>query len=89
MKVYPVEGRLIRDPRSMRVVPPEGLDVPDFDPFFIQRVSQGDLTTASPAEHAPPAVRAPALAEPATPAAPPSAAGTLVIGDNAPQPEHA
>ena len=44
MKVVPAPGRAVRDPRSMILLPPEGRDVPDNDPFWVRRVRDGDVT---------------------------------------------
>lgn len=46
MKVIPVEGRNVRDPRSMQLLPKEGRDVRDGDPFWLRRVRDGDVTVA-------------------------------------------
>ena len=46
MKVIPVEGRNVRDPRSMQLLPAEGRDVRDGDPFWLRRVRDGDVTVA-------------------------------------------
>jgi hypothetical protein len=69
MKVYPVPGRLVRDPRSMQPVPDAGRDVPDDDPYWVRRVRDGDLTETAPAAKAAPAAE-PAPAAKAAPAPP-------------------
>lgn len=50
MKVMPVEGRAVRDPKNMQLLPAEGREVPDGDPFWVRRVRDGDVTV----EEAPP-----------------------------------
>lgn len=44
MKVIPAPGRAVRDPRSMMLLPEEGRDVPDDDPFWNRRLRDGDVT---------------------------------------------
>jgi hypothetical protein len=45
MKIYPVEGRLIRDPATGReVTDPKGTDVPENDPFWLRRLADGDVS---------------------------------------------
>jgi hypothetical protein len=45
MKVYPVKGgEGLRDPATRRIVPAEGLEVP-MDPFWLQRLAHGDVTS--------------------------------------------
>jgi hypothetical protein len=45
MKVYPVDGRLVRDPATGReLTDPKGIDVSDSDPFWLRRVSDGDVS---------------------------------------------
>jgi Protein of unknown function (DUF2635) len=48
MKVRPAPGRAVRDPRSMILLPDEGRDVPDDDPFWNRRVRDGDVTVDAP-----------------------------------------
>lgn len=43
MHVKPAEGRAVRDPRSMRLLPEEGAEVPDGDLFWQRRVRDGDV----------------------------------------------
>jgi hypothetical protein len=43
MKVIPAPGRLVRDPRSMMLLPEAGRDVPDDDPFWNRRVRDEDV----------------------------------------------
>jgi uncharacterized protein DUF2635 len=47
MLVKPAPGIRLKDPRSMRVIPPEGIEVPDNDIWFTQRIAQGDLVNES------------------------------------------
>lgn len=56
MKVVPVPGRAVRDPRNMQLLPAEGREVADGDPFWVRRVRDGDVTVAE----VPPTRRAPA-----------------------------
>jgi uncharacterized membrane protein len=51
MKVKPAEGRTVRDPESMELLPPEGGIVRDNDPFWTRRVRDGDVEVI--AEEAP------------------------------------
>jgi Protein of unknown function (DUF2635) len=44
MKVLPVPGRAVRDPRNMQLLPEEGREVSDGDPFWVRRVRDGDVT---------------------------------------------
>lgn len=44
MLVKPVPGRTVRDPHSMALLPEEGREVPDADPFWLRRVRDGDVT---------------------------------------------
>ena len=46
MKIYPVAGRLVRDPVTGREVV-EPTYVPDNDPFWIRRVQDGDVSVAA------------------------------------------
>lgn len=55
MKVTPAEGRAVRDPRNMQLLPDEGREVPDGDQFWVRRVRDGDVTVEAPD---PPARRA-------------------------------
>jgi Protein of unknown function (DUF2635) len=67
MKVYPVAGKTVRDMRTRppMTVPPEGLNVPDLDPFWLRRVKAGDVTRTAPvAEPVAPAPHAEAATAP-------------------------
>lgn len=64
MKIYPVKGRLVRDPRTRLEVPATGMTVSSFDPFWVRRVRDGDVTTKPP--EADPAETAPAATPEAT-----------------------
>lgn len=45
MKIYPVSGRLVRDPVTGReITDPDGVMVPDDDSFWIRRLSDGDVS---------------------------------------------
>ena len=46
MKVIPAQGRVVRDPRSMMLLPEDGREVPDGDPFWARRIRDGDVTVA-------------------------------------------
>ena len=43
MRVIPAPGRAVRDPQSMQLLPPEGREVPDNDPFWVRRVRDKDV----------------------------------------------
>lgn len=43
MKIYPVPGRLVRDPVTGREVT-QPVDVPDNDSFWLRRIADGDVT---------------------------------------------
>jgi len=58
MKVYPVEGRSVRDPRNFQLLPAEGREVPDGDSFWARRLRDGDVTTDAPAPPDPGALHA-------------------------------
>lgn len=47
MHVRPVPGRLVRDPATMLVLPPEGLAVSD-TPFWRRRIAEGDVELVQP-----------------------------------------
>jgi hypothetical protein len=54
MKVYPVKGgEGLRDPKTRRRIPAEGLDVPE-DNFWLRRLAHGDVTLEPPAAPAAP-----------------------------------
>ena len=62
MKVFPVDGRLVRCPATGREVSdPDGTSVPDNDPFWIRRIADGDV---SPTRAAAPQVVSEANAQP-------------------------
>lgn len=65
MKVIPAPGKAVRDPRSMLLLPEEGREVPDDDPFWNRRLRDGDVTifTEPPPEQR---QRAPAAPSPPT-----------------------
>lgn len=55
MKVKPAQGRAVRDPHSMALLPAEGRDVPDRDPFWRRRLRDGDVVRVedAPSQAAP------------------------------------
>lgn len=64
MKIYPVEGRTVKDPRTREAVPAKGLTVSDYDPFWARRLRDGDVTKTAPtAAASTPAAQAAAKAE--------------------------
>lgn len=45
MKIYPVRGgEGLRDPRTRRIIPAEGLEV-EANSFWLRRLAQGDVTS--------------------------------------------
>ena len=60
MKIYPVEGRTVKDPRTRAPVPAKGLTVSDYDPFWARRLRDGDVTKTAPAAAAPASAAQPA-----------------------------
>ncbi len=73
MWVKPAPGRAVRDPaikdRRHNLLPAEGKDVPEFDPFWQRRLRDGDVLRGDP----------PGLEEPAE-TAQPDHAETLAEG---------
>lgn len=65
MKIYPVEGRTVRDPHTREPVPVGGRTVSDFDPFWARRLRDGDVTKTPPKATTPEPTAAPT--EAATP----------------------
>ncbi len=49
MKVFPVEGRLVRDPATGREIT-EGTVVPDNDSFWLRRIADRDVALEAPAK---------------------------------------
>lgn len=49
MRVYPVPGRRIRDPKTMRLIPDAGIEVADTDPFWFRMLKAGDVSTVQAA----------------------------------------
>lgn len=43
MKVKPAPGRSVRDPTTKLLLPPEGREVRDGDPFWARRIRDGDV----------------------------------------------
>jgi hypothetical protein len=58
IRVYPVEGRLVRHPQTKLPIDAEGIEVDDADPFWFRRIDSGDITVTPPASSAAPAKRA-------------------------------
>lgn len=53
MKIYPVAGRTARDPVTMEPVPASGKTVSDYDPYWVRRLRDGDVSKTAPASPAP------------------------------------
>lgn len=49
MKIYPVQGRLVRDPATGREVT-GATDVPENDPFWLRRLADGDVSKTPQAD---------------------------------------
>jgi hypothetical protein len=49
MFVKPAPGLKIRDPKSKRHVPEDGIEVPDTDTYWVRRVLDGDVVVVQPA----------------------------------------
>ena len=62
MKIIPVTGRLVRDPITGREVT-EPTEVLDNDPFWLRRLSDGDVALDAPMKPAPTSAPAPAKAK--------------------------
>lgn len=52
MQIVSVEGRLVRDPVTRRVVDTAGIDVDPSDPYWARMLADGDV---APAPETPPA----------------------------------
>jgi hypothetical protein len=52
MFVMPAPGLKVRDPRTKRTIPDEGIEVPDTDSFWLRRLADGDVVEFIPAEKA-------------------------------------
>jgi hypothetical protein len=52
MKVYPVAGGRVRDPRTRAIIPADGYEVGDNDFYWLRRIAHGDVTQKPPAEAA-------------------------------------
>lgn len=58
MRVKPAEGRAVRDPYTMALLPEDGREVADGDLFWVRRVRDGDVVVddKAPAHHRSPQV---------------------------------
>lgn len=70
MKIYPVAGRTARDPVTLEPVPASGKTVSDYDPYWVRRLRDGDVSKTAPDAAAP---SSPATAVAAAVASPPAA----------------
>lgn len=57
IRVFPVEGRLVRHPETKQPISVDGIDVDDTDPFWFRRLSDGDVTVAQVSPPAAPTKR--------------------------------
>ncbi|WP_075259042.1 DUF2635 domain-containing protein [Herbaspirillum camelliae] len=48
--IYPVEGRIVRDPVTGRELTKAGVTVDENDSFWLRRLADGDVTEEEPAE---------------------------------------
>lgn len=48
MFVKPAAGLQVRDPVLRDLLPPEGREVPDYDPYWLRRLRDGDVIRATP-----------------------------------------
>lgn len=48
MFIKPNAGILVRDPKTLRIVPPEGIEVDPNDLFWHRVVMDGDFTVTEP-----------------------------------------
>lgn len=46
--IYPVEGRIVRDPVTGREVTADGVPVDENDSFWLRRLADGDVTDEKP-----------------------------------------
>lgn len=53
MKIYPVAGRTARDPVTLEPVPASGKTVSDYDPYWVRRLRDGDVSKTAPDASAP------------------------------------
>ena len=53
MKVYPVAGGRVRDPRTLAIIPADGYEVPDNDFYWLRRIAHGDVTVGPAASSTP------------------------------------
>jgi Protein of unknown function (DUF2635) len=53
MRVKPAPGRAVRDPRTMTLLPEDGRDVNERDPFWARRLRDEDVVGADEPEPEP------------------------------------
>jgi hypothetical protein len=53
--VKPAKGRAVRDPATLALLPEEGRNVPDNDPFWRRRLRDGDVVRADEEQRRQPA----------------------------------
>lgn len=58
IRIRAAEGRLVRDPKTMRPIPDDGIDVADTDVFWYRRIAAGDVVICDPPVPATPAAPA-------------------------------
>ncbi|WP_070106490.1 DUF2635 domain-containing protein [Burkholderia plantarii] len=61
MRVKPAPGLQVRDPFTKKLLPADGIDVPDDSPVWNRILNDGDVVLVAPAKAAAPA---PAIAAP-------------------------
>ena len=60
MFVKPAPGLKVRDPKTLRHIPEEGIEVPDTDTFWHRRLLDGDVVEVKVVTPPPPKVEKPA-----------------------------
>jgi hypothetical protein len=50
MHIIPKSGVLVRDPQTLRIVPPEGINVSEGDLFWHRLIADGDFHVSTPNE---------------------------------------
>ena len=48
MMIKPVRGRMVRDPVTLALMPEEGRNIDDRDPFWRRRLRDGDVQVVEP-----------------------------------------